>query len=64
MTFGVSSSVTLLFDFWDVHGPTGKLCQTASALQRSPSNGNSTTNKQFFWLKCTVVLMSADIPVS
>ncbi|XP_034751637.1 probable low affinity copper uptake protein 2 [Etheostoma cragini] len=23
MTFGVSSSVTLLFDFWDVHGPTG-----------------------------------------
>lgn len=23
MTFGVSSSVTLLFDFWDVHGPAG-----------------------------------------
>ncbi|XP_068585689.1 protein SLC31A2 [Cebidichthys violaceus] len=23
MTFGVSSSVTLLFDFWDVHGPVG-----------------------------------------
>lgn len=24
MTFEVSSSVTLLFDFWDVHGPAGK----------------------------------------
>lgn len=24
MTFGVSSSVTLLFDFWDVHGPAGE----------------------------------------
>lgn len=23
MTFGVSSNVTLLFDFWDVHGPAG-----------------------------------------
>ncbi|KAK5851731.1 hypothetical protein PBY51_023261 [Eleginops maclovinus] len=23
MTFGWSSSVTLLFDFWDVHGPAG-----------------------------------------
>ncbi|TKS84194.1 putative low affinity copper uptake protein 2 [Collichthys lucidus] len=23
MTFGASSSVTLLFDFWDVHGPAG-----------------------------------------
>nr|XP_020470767.1 probable low affinity copper uptake protein 2 [Monopterus albus] len=23
MTFGVSSHVTLLFDFWDVHGPAG-----------------------------------------
>ncbi|KAM9338049.1 protein SLC31A2 [Symphorus nematophorus] len=23
MTFEVSSSVTLLFDFWDVHGPAG-----------------------------------------
>ncbi|XP_029371333.1 protein SLC31A2 [Echeneis naucrates] len=23
MTFGVSSSVTLLFDFWNVHGPAG-----------------------------------------
>ncbi|XP_042365829.1 probable low affinity copper uptake protein 2 [Plectropomus leopardus] len=23
MTFGVSTSVTLLFDFWDVHGPAG-----------------------------------------
>ncbi|XP_040012861.1 probable low affinity copper uptake protein 2 [Xiphias gladius] len=23
MTFGFSSSVTLLFDFWDVHGPAG-----------------------------------------
>lgn len=23
MTFGLSSSVTLLFDFWDVHGPAG-----------------------------------------
>ncbi|XP_051267629.1 probable low affinity copper uptake protein 2 [Dicentrarchus labrax] len=23
MTFGISSSVTLLFDFWDVHGPAG-----------------------------------------
>ncbi|XP_071321893.1 protein SLC31A2 isoform X2 [Trachinotus anak] len=23
MTFGVSSSVTLLFDFWDVHEPAG-----------------------------------------
>ncbi|KAK9532848.1 hypothetical protein VZT92_010213 [Zoarces viviparus] len=25
MTFGVSSSVTLLFDCWDVHGPVGML---------------------------------------
>ncbi|XP_031711435.1 protein SLC31A2 isoform X2 [Anarrhichthys ocellatus] len=25
MTFGVSSSVMLLFDFWDVHGPVGML---------------------------------------
>ncbi|XP_047425532.1 probable low affinity copper uptake protein 2 isoform X2 [Mugil cephalus] len=23
MTFGVSNSITLLFDFWDVHGPAG-----------------------------------------
>lgn len=28
MTFYVSSRVTLLFDFWDVHGPVGE-CDTA-----------------------------------
>lgn len=28
MTFYESSSVTLLFDFWDVHGPVGE-CDTA-----------------------------------
>lgn len=32
MTFELSSSVTLLFDFWDVHGPTGKH-EIASLLQ-------------------------------
>lgn len=34
MTFYVSNRVTLLFDFWDVHGPVGE-CDTAcfNALQ-------------------------------
>lgn len=34
MTFYVSSRVTLLFDFWDVHGPVGE-CDKAgvNALQ-------------------------------
>ncbi|XP_059213521.1 probable low affinity copper uptake protein 2 [Centropristis striata] len=32
MTFGVSSSVTLLFDFWDVHGPAGMVLSVLVVL--------------------------------
>ncbi|XP_068190126.1 protein SLC31A2 [Antennarius striatus] len=32
MTFGVSSSVTLLFDFWEVHGPAGMVLSVAVVL--------------------------------
>lgn len=32
MTFEVSSSVTLLFDFWDVHGPAGMVLSVVVVL--------------------------------
>ncbi|XP_036972425.1 probable low affinity copper uptake protein 2 [Acanthopagrus latus] len=32
MTFEVSSSVTLLFDFWDVHGPAGMVLSVIVVL--------------------------------
>ncbi|XP_039855827.1 probable low affinity copper uptake protein 2 [Simochromis diagramma] len=32
MTFGVSSSVTLLFDFWDVHSPAGMVVSVLVVL--------------------------------
>uniref|UniRef100_A0A8C3A2G0 Copper transport protein n=1 Tax=Cyclopterus lumpus TaxID=8103 RepID=A0A8C3A2G0_CYCLU len=32
MTFGVSSSVTLLFDFWRVHGPAGMVLSVFMVL--------------------------------
>lgn len=32
MTFGVSSNVTLLFDFWDVHGPAGMVLSVLVVL--------------------------------
>lgn len=32
MTFGASSSVTLLFDFWSVHGPAGMVLSVVVVL--------------------------------
>lgn len=43
MTFVVSNQVTLLFDFWNVDGPAGKLQRVKQQqfLETSPSTGDS-----------------------